>query len=103
MLALITRRCNALNTGLKKPVGDREGIGRGVAVIVKSDCETTRPAAQKDETPSRSRYFVHMDNSATRNDPFPSSAVTYDAGVIERKWQRIWQERGTNNTDQQRA
>jgi leucyl-tRNA synthetase len=44
-----------------------------------------------------------MDNSATRNDPFPSSAVTYDAGVIERKWQRIWQERGTNNTDLQRA
>jgi len=44
-----------------------------------------------------------MDNSATRNDPFPSSAVTYDPGAIERKWQRIWQERGTNNTDLQRA
>ena len=44
-----------------------------------------------------------MDNSATRNDPFPSSAVTYDPGAVERKWQRIWQERGTNNTDLQRA
>ncbi|HMI46902.1 MAG TPA: leucine--tRNA ligase, partial [Gemmatimonadaceae bacterium] len=44
-----------------------------------------------------------MDNSATRNDPFPSSAVTYNPGAIERKWQRIWQERGTNNTDLQRA
>ena len=44
-----------------------------------------------------------MDNSATRDDPFPSSAVTYDPGAIERKWQRIWQERGTNNTDLQRA
>ncbi len=42
-------------------------------------------------------------NSATRNDPFPSAAVTYDPGAIERKWQRIWQERGTNNTDLQRA
>ncbi|HEY6090038.1 MAG TPA: leucine--tRNA ligase [Gemmatimonadaceae bacterium] len=44
-----------------------------------------------------------MDNSATRNDPSPSSAVTYDSGAIERKWQRLWQERGTNNTDLQRA
>ena len=44
-----------------------------------------------------------MHNSATRNDPFPSSAVTYDPGAIELKWQRIWQERGTNNTDLQRA
>ncbi len=44
-----------------------------------------------------------MDNSATRNDPFPSSAVAYDPGAVERKWQRIWQERGTNNTDLQRA
>ena len=42
-------------------------------------------------------------NSATRDDPFPSAAVTYDPGAIERKWQRIWQERGTNNTDLQRA
>jgi leucyl-tRNA synthetase len=44
-----------------------------------------------------------MDNSATRNDPSPSDAVTYDPSAIERKWQRIWQERGTNHTDLQRA
>ena len=46
-----------------------------------------------------------MDNSATRNDPLPSSAppLAYDPEVIERKWQRIWQERGTNHTDLQRA
>ncbi|MDP9201931.1 MAG: leucine--tRNA ligase, partial [Gemmatimonadota bacterium] len=29
--------------------------------------------------------------------------MTYDPGAIERKWQRIWQERGTNNTDLQGA
>ena len=44
-----------------------------------------------------------MDNSATRNDPFPSEIATYDPGTIEQKWQRTWQERGTNNTDLQRA
>jgi leucyl-tRNA synthetase len=44
-----------------------------------------------------------MDNSATRNDPIPSSAIAYDPQAIERKWQRIWQERGTNHTDLQRA
>jgi leucyl-tRNA synthetase len=44
-----------------------------------------------------------MDNSATRNDPFPSEIVTYDPGAVEQKWQRTWQERGTNNTDLQRA
>ena len=44
-----------------------------------------------------------MENSATRNDPLPSDAVTYDPSAIERKWQRIWQERGTNHTDLQRA
>jgi leucyl-tRNA synthetase len=44
-----------------------------------------------------------MENSATRNDAFPSTAATYDPGAIERKWQRIWQERGTNNTDLHRA
>jgi leucyl-tRNA synthetase len=44
-----------------------------------------------------------MDNSATRNDPIPSSAIAYDPSAIERKWQRIWQERGTNHTDLQRA
>jgi leucyl-tRNA synthetase len=43
-----------------------------------------------------------MDNSATRNDPL-SPAVTYDPTTIEKKWQRIWQERGTNHTDLQRA
>ena len=52
-----------------------------------------------------------MDNSATRNEPLSSSAppppspnsITYDPQAIERKWQRIWQERGTNHTDLQRA
>jgi leucyl-tRNA synthetase len=44
-----------------------------------------------------------MDKSATRDDPFSPSVATYDAQAIERKWQRIWQERGTNNTDLQRA
>src|SRR5438552_3127094 len=54
-----------------------------------------------------------MDNSATRNEPLSSSApppppspphpITYDPQAIERKWQRVWQERGTNHTDLQRA
>src|SRR5215212_6961274 len=44
-----------------------------------------------------------MDNSATRNDPLAPPAVTYDPTAIERKWQRLWQERGTNHTDLQRA
>ena len=44
-----------------------------------------------------------MDNSATRDDPFSPSVVVYDPQAIERKWQRTWQERGTNNTDLQRA
>jgi len=44
-----------------------------------------------------------MDNSATRDDPLSPSVVAYDPQAIERKWQRIWQERGTNNTDLQRA
>jgi leucyl-tRNA synthetase len=43
-----------------------------------------------------------MDHSATRNDPL-SPPVTYDPSVIERKWQRVWQERGTNHVDLQRA
>ncbi|HJQ12211.1 MAG TPA: leucine--tRNA ligase [Gemmatimonadaceae bacterium] len=43
-----------------------------------------------------------MDNSATRNDPL-SPPVSYDPRTIEQKWQRIWQERGTNHTDLQRA
>jgi leucyl-tRNA synthetase len=30
-------------------------------------------------------------------------AATYDPSAIEEKWQRIWQERGTNHTDLQRA
>ncbi|HEX9128380.1 MAG TPA: leucine--tRNA ligase [Gemmatimonadaceae bacterium] len=30
-------------------------------------------------------------------------AITYDPSAIEEKWQRIWQERGTNHTDLQRA
>ena len=44
-----------------------------------------------------------MDKSATRDDPFTPSVVVYDPQTIERKWQRIWQERGTNHTDLQRA
>src|SRR3954462_14962443 len=44
-----------------------------------------------------------MDNSATRDDPFSPSVVAYDPQAIEQKWQRIWQERGTNHTDLQRA
>src|SRR5438067_11306640 len=44
-----------------------------------------------------------MANSATRNDPLAPSVVAYDPQAIERKWQRIWQERGTNHTDLQRA
>src|SRR5438876_10977752 len=52
-----------------------------------------------------------MDNSATRNEPLSSSAppppspnsITYDSQAIERTCQRIWQERGTNHTDLQRA
>ena len=44
-----------------------------------------------------------MDNSATRDDPFSPSVVAYDPQAIEQKWQRIWKERGTNNTDLQRA
>jgi leucyl-tRNA synthetase len=42
-----------------------------------------------------------MENSATRDDPF--SAPAYDPQSIERKWQRIWKERGTNDTDLQHA
>ena len=44
-----------------------------------------------------------MDNSATQDDPFSPAVVAYDPQAIERKWQRLWQERGTNNTDLQRA
>jgi leucyl-tRNA synthetase len=44
-----------------------------------------------------------MENSATRNDSLSSPAITYDPSAVEQKWQRIWQERGTNNTDLQRA
>src|SRR5689334_171305 len=46
--------------------------------------------------------LVRMDNSATRNDPL-APPVTYNPQAIESKWQRIWQERGTNHTDLQRA
>ncbi len=42
-----------------------------------------------------------MDNSATSNDP--TAGLTYDPGAIERKWQRLWQERGTNSTNLQGA
>jgi leucyl-tRNA synthetase len=42
-----------------------------------------------------------MANPVTRNDF--SEPLAYDPGAIERKWQRLWQERGTNNTDLARA
>jgi leucyl-tRNA synthetase len=42
-----------------------------------------------------------MANPIIRDDL--SEPIQYDPGAIERKWQRIWQERGTNNTDLQRA
>jgi hypothetical protein len=35
----MARRCSALNTGLRKPVAEREPIGRGVAVILRPDYE----------------------------------------------------------------
>jgi leucyl-tRNA synthetase len=44
-----------------------------------------------------------MDKPATRNDPTLPDAITYDPGAIERKWQRIWKDRGTNSTDLQGA
>ena len=44
-----------------------------------------------------------MDNSATQDDPLSPSVVAHDPIAIQRKWQRIWQERGTNHTDLQRA
>jgi hypothetical protein len=40
------RRCNALNTGLRKPEEARGAIGSGVAVILNIDCDTTRSAGQ---------------------------------------------------------
>jgi leucyl-tRNA synthetase len=42
-----------------------------------------------------------MATPVTRNDF--SEPLAYDPGAIERKWQRLWQERGTNNTDLVRA
>jgi leucyl-tRNA synthetase len=42
-----------------------------------------------------------MATPVTRNDF--SEPLAYDPGAIERKWQRLWQERGTNNTDLARA
>jgi leucyl-tRNA synthetase len=42
-----------------------------------------------------------MANPVTRNDF--SEPLAYDPRAIERKWQRLWQERGTNNTDLARA
>ncbi len=48
-----------------------------------------------------------MEKSATRNEspaPAPASdVIAYDPNGIERKWQRIWQERGTNSTDIENA
>ncbi len=42
-----------------------------------------------------------MANPVIRNDL--SEPLSYDSSAIEEKWQRIWQERGTNHTDLQRA
>jgi len=42
-----------------------------------------------------------MEKPATTNDP--AAAPAYDPGAVERKWQRIWQDRGTNSTDIQGA
>jgi leucyl-tRNA synthetase len=44
-----------------------------------------------------------MDNSATRDDPLSPAVIAYNPQAIEQKWQRTWQERGTNHTDLQRA
>ncbi|HEV7388546.1 MAG TPA: leucine--tRNA ligase [Gemmatimonadaceae bacterium] len=44
-----------------------------------------------------------MDNSATRDDPLSPAVIAYNPQAIEQKWQRIWQQRGTNHTDLQRA
>ncbi|HET7613326.1 MAG TPA: leucine--tRNA ligase [Gemmatimonadaceae bacterium] len=44
-----------------------------------------------------------MDNSATQDDPLSPPVIAHDPIAIQRKWQRIWQERGTNHTDLQRA
>src|SRR5437764_12614624 len=44
-----------------------------------------------------------MEKSATQNDPLSPSVIAYDPAAIERKWQRTWQERGTNHTDLQRS
>ncbi len=52
--------------------------------------------------PGLAASLVRMDNSAIRNDPL-APPVTYNPQAIEQKWQRIWQERGTNHTDLQRA
>ena len=42
-----------------------------------------------------------MDKTATRNEPDSTAPaiVSYDPIAIEEKWQRRWQERGTNSTD----
>ena len=42
-----------------------------------------------------------MDISATQSDEHPSRSdlIAYDPGAVETKWQRLWQERGTNSTD----
>ncbi|HUR00322.1 MAG TPA: leucine--tRNA ligase [Gemmatimonadaceae bacterium] len=42
-----------------------------------------------------------MDKTATRSEPDSTAPTTisYDPNAIEEKWQRRWQERGTNSTD----
>src|SRR5436309_8424273 len=45
-----------------------------------------------------------MNVSATSEERFSSEdEAGYDPSVIERKWQRIWSERGTNSVDLSRA
>ncbi|HEV7838950.1 MAG TPA: class I tRNA ligase family protein, partial [Gemmatimonadaceae bacterium] len=40
-----------------------------------------------------------MDKIATRTEPEAPVTISYDPNAIEEKWQRRWQERGTNSTD----
>src|ERR1700682_477461 len=79
-LALSARRCSALNTGLRKPAeGERGVIGRGVAVILDGDCETTRAQRRQmklrrcDATLYR---WINRQHGTTLSPP-PSSLTTH--------------------------
>src|ERR1051325_1542530 len=104
MPARSARRWSALNTGLRKPDGEvtRGVAGSGVAVIWEIDFEALSQPRPQMKLCRLAASLVRMDNSVTRNDPL-SPTVTYDPTAIEKKWQRIWQERGTNHTDLHRA